>query len=328
MAIHISRRDFIVTLGSAAAAWPLAARGQQPERVRRIGYLSPAKAAPIDAVFFEALRQLGWIEGNNASLEIRYAENDAARLARMADELVRLNVDVIVARGTLGPLAAKRATKTIPIVMASSGDPLGSGLVASLARPGGNVTGMSLMAPDLGGKRLEILKDMLPALSRVAILWNAANPYPAVVFRETESAARKLGVEIQSVEVRGLGDFDGALGDAVRHHPSALITVEDPLMLTYRNQIAEFAAKNRLPAIYGLREYVEAGGLMSYGANFPDQVRRAAGYVDKILKGANPADLPVEQPTKFELVINVTAAKAISLDVPPILLARADEVIE
>ena len=244
MAIHISRRDFIVTLGSAAAAWPLAARGQQPERVRRIGYLSPAKAAPIDAVFFEALRQLGWIEGNNASLEIRYAENDAARLARMADELVRLNVDVIVARGTLGPLAAKRATKTIPIVMASSGDPLGSGLVASLARPGGNVTGMSLMAPDLGGKRLEILKDMLPALSRVAILWNAANPYPAVVFRETESAARKLGVEIQSVEVRGLGDFDGALGDAVRHHPSALITVEDPLMLTYRNQIAEFAAKN------------------------------------------------------------------------------------
>ena len=182
MAIHISRRDFIVTLGSAAAAWPLAARGQQSERVRRIGYLSPAKAAPIDAVFIEALRQLGWIEGNNASLEIRYAENDAARLARMADELVRLNVDVIVARGTLGPLAAKRATKTIPIVMASSGDPLGSGLVASLARPGGNVTGMSLMAPDLGGKRLEILKDMLPALSRVAILWNAAIRTPLSFF--------------------------------------------------------------------------------------------------------------------------------------------------
>jgi putative tryptophan/tyrosine transport system substrate-binding protein len=250
------------------------------------------------------------------------------RTCSSAAELVGLNVDVIVARGTLGPLAAKRATATIPIVMVSSGDPLASGLVASLARPGGNVTGMSLMAPDLGGKRLEILKDMLPALSRVAILWNAANPYPAVVFRETESAARKLGVEVHSAEVRTLGDFGAALEVVVQQHPGALITVEDPLTMNYRNQIAEFAAKTRMPAIYGLREYVDAGGLMSYGANYPDQARRAAVYVDKILKGASPADLPVEQPTKFELVINLKTAKALGLDVPPALIALADEVIE
>jgi putative ABC transport system substrate-binding protein len=324
----MKRREFFTLLGGAAFAKPLAARAQQQERARRIGYLSPGQPEPFDALFVEALRQLGWIEGKNVLFEMRYAENDADRLARMAAELVRLNVDVIVAGGTLGPLAAKRATATIPIVMRSAGDPLGSGLVASLARPGGNVTGMSLMVPDLGGKRLEILKDMLPALLRVAILWNAANPYPAVVFRETESAARKLGVEVHSIEVRTPKDFDGALEAAVRQHPGALIAVEDPLTMNYRNQIAEFAAKNRLPAIYGLREYVEAGGLMSYGANFPDQVRRGAGYVDKILKGAIPGNLPVEQPTKFELVINLKTVKALGLEVPPSILVRADELIE
>jgi putative ABC transport system substrate-binding protein len=323
------RRDCITLFGGAAVAWPLAARAQEPQRVRRIGYLSPSRGVPqISAQFVQDLRQLGWIEGKNVLFEFRYGENDADRLARMAAELVRLNVDVIVAAGTLGPLAAKRATETIPIVMASAGDPLGSGLVASLARPGGNVTGMSLMAPDLGGKRLEILKEMLPALSRVAVLWNAANPYPALVFRETESAARKLGIEVHSVEVRAPGDFDGALETAVRQHASALITVEDPLTMNYRNQIAEFAAKNRLPAIYGLREYVEAGGLISYGARLADLMRRAAGYVDKIFKGAKPADLPVEQPTKFELVINLKTANALGLTVPDKLLAIADEVIE
>ena len=187
---------------------------------------------------------------------------------------------------------------------------------------------MSLMAPDLGGKRLEILKELLPPLSRVAILWNAANPYAAGVFRETKSAAGKLGVEVHSVEVRTLGDFGDALEAALRQHPGALITVEDPLTMNYRNQIAEFAAKNRLPAIYGLREYVDSGGLISYGASFLDQVRRAASYVDKILKGANPADLPVEQPTKFELVINLKTARTLGLDMPPSVLARADELIE
>jgi putative tryptophan/tyrosine transport system substrate-binding protein len=329
MIAEMERRDVITLLGGAAAAWPLAARAQQSGGVRRIGYLTPGPALPqIDASFVEALRQLGWIEGKNVLFEFRYAGNDADRLARMAAELVSLNVEVIVARSTPGPLAAKRATATIPIVMSGAGDPLGVGLVASLARPGGNVTGMSLMAPDLGGKRLEILKEMVPALSRVAVLWNTANPYPALVFRETESAARKLSIEVHSVEVRTLGDFDGALEAAARQHPGALITVEDPLTMNYRSQIAEFAAKNRLPAIYGLQEYVEAGGLMSYGAHLGDLMRRAASYVDKILKGARPADLPVEQPTKFQLVINLKTAKALGLTVPPTLLARADEVIE
>jgi ABC-type uncharacterized transport system substrate-binding protein len=322
------RREFIAFLSGAAVTWPLAARAQQPERIRRIGVLSPAQADRTGALVIEALRQLGWIEGKNVSFEIRYADNDADRLSQMATELVRLNVDLIVARGTLGPLAAKRATATIPIVMMSSGDPLGSGLVASLARPAGNVTGMSLMAPDLGGKRLEILMDMLPPLAHVAVLWNAANPYAAGQFRETERAARKLGVEAHSVEVRAGGDFGGALEAALRQHPGALITVEDPLTMNYRNQIAEFAAKNRLPTIYGLREYVDAGGLISYGASFPEQVRRAAGYVDKILKGASPANLPVEQPTKFELVINLKTAKALGLSISPSLLVHADDVID
>jgi putative ABC transport system substrate-binding protein len=321
------RRQFITLLGGAVA-WPIVAHAQQSERMRRIGYLSPSQPTPVDALIVEDLRQLGWIEGKNVSFEIRYADNDADRLAQLAAELVRLKVDVIVARGTLGPLAAKRATATIPIVMVSSGDPLISGLVTSLARPSGNVTGMSFMAPDLGGKRLEILKEILPPLSHVAILWNATNPYAAGVFRETESAARKLRVEVHSVEVSTLSDFAGALEAALRQHPEALITVEDPLTMNYRNQIAEFAAKNRLPAIFGLREFVDAGGLVSYGASFKDQTRRAAGYVDKILKGAKPADLPIEQPTKFQLVINLKTAKVLGITLPNSLLTRADELVE
>ena len=323
------RREFVTFLGGGAAAWPLVGRGQQLERVRRVGYLTPAHPIPqLIAGLTEALRQLGWIEGQNILLEFKYAENDADRLARMAAELVQLNVDVIVAGGTLGPLAAKQATATIPIVMTSSGDPLGTGLIASLARPGGNVTGMSLMAPDLGGKRLEILKEILPTLSRVAVLWNAANPYPALVLRETEGAARKLGIEVRSVEVRGHNDFDDALQSAARQAPGALIIVEDPLTTNARQQIAGFAAKNRLPTISGLREFVEAGALFAYGAQLVDLVRRAAGYVDKILKGAKPADLPVMQPTTFELVINLKTAKALGIEIPPTLLARADELIE
>jgi putative ABC transport system substrate-binding protein len=242
--------------------------------------------------------------------------------------LVRLNVDIIMAAGTLGPLAAKRATSTIPVVMATAGDPVGSGLVTSLARPGGNVTGLSLMAPDLGGKRLELLKEVLPQVSRVGILWNAANPYSALVFNETESAAQMLGIQLQSIEVRSSDDFDSALTAATQHRAGALITVEDPLTVGHRKRIVDFAASNRLPAIYGLKEFVDAGGLISYGANLADLQRRAAGYVDKILKGAKPADLPVEQPTKFELVINLKTAEALGLTVPPSLLAIADEVIE
>ena len=260
--------------------------------------------------------------------ERRYAENNLDRLPELAAELVRLDVDVIVAFGTLAPLAAKQATSTIPIVMTAAGDPIGSGLVASLARPGGNVTGMSLMAPDLAGKRLELLKEVLPRLARVAVIWNAANPYSRLVFEETRGVAKTLATEIQSLEVRGPGDFDGALDSAMRKRVDALVAVEDPLTFNHRIQIADFCAEIRLPGIYGLREFADAGGLMAYGASQEDLFRRAVGFVDRILKGVKPADLPVQQPTKFELVINLKTAKALGITVPPTLLARADEVIE
>ena len=274
------------------------------------------------------MAELGWVEGKNVAVEYRYAYNRSERLPGLAAELVHLNIDIIVAVGTLGPLAAKRATSTIPIVMTAAGDPMGSGLVASLARPGGNVTGMSLMVPDIGGKRLELLKELLPRLSRVAVLWNVGNPYPALVFKETLAAGEKLGIEVQSLEVRGPDDFDGAFDAMRKRRPDALMTVEDPLTFDYRRRIADFALVEQLPSIFGISEDVAAGGLMSYGANVPDLFRRAAGYVDKILRGAEPADLPVQQPTKFELIINLKTAKALGLQVPATLLARADEVLE
>jgi putative tryptophan/tyrosine transport system substrate-binding protein len=323
------RRDFIKVIAGSAVAWPVAVRAQQPGRVYRIGFITAGVPIPaLRRAFYDALRMLGWIESKNFVIEERYSENRLDRLPALVEELVRLNVDVIVAAGTLAPLAAKKATATIPIVMTSAGDPLGAGLVASLALPGGNVTGLSLMAPDLGGKRLELLKEIIPVLASVAIIWNAANPYPALVFNETGAAARKLRIEIQSLEVRTPDDINGALEAAVQKNANALITVEDPLTVDHRKQIADFAAQNRLPAIYGVREFVDAGGFVSYGAHVADLYRRAAIYVDKILKGAKPSDLPVEQPTKFELVINLKAAKALGLTVPPSLLARADEVIE
>lgn len=325
----MTRREFITLIGGTAAAWPLAVRAQQ--RIYTIGYLNAGAFDPISPVltsFLNALPELGWIEGKNVVIEYRFAENRLERLPEFAAELVRLKVDVIVGIGTLAPLAAKRATTTIPIVMTAAGDPLGSGLVASLARPGGNVTGMSLMAPELGGKRLELLKELLPRLARVAVLWNAANPYAALVFKETQTAGRALGIEVQSLEVRSPDDFYGAFETVRREHPDALITVEDPLSFNHRKLIADFAAGQLLPTLHGFKEDVAAGALMSYGANLADLSRRAAGYVDKILRGAKPADLPVQQPTKFDLVINLTTAKALGLDVPPTLLARADEVIE
>jgi putative tryptophan/tyrosine transport system substrate-binding protein len=331
---QIKRREFITLLGGAAAVWPFVARAQQVGKRYTIGIFSAGvgpenaqNAANWDA-FFDGLRELGWIEGKNIAFERRYAENRVERLPVLAAELARLNVDVIVGVGTLAPLAAKQATSTIPIVMAAAGDPVGSGLVASLSRPGGNVTGMSLMAPDLGGKRLELLKELLPRLARVAVLWNAANPYPALVFKETQAAGRTLGVEIQSLEVRSPDDLDRAFEAARRQHPDALVSVEDPFTGTYRKSIADFAIAQRLPSLYGLREDVVAGGLISYGAHLTDLWRRAAGYVDKILRGAKPADLPVQQPTKFELVINLKTAKVLGIEVPATLLARADEVIE
>jgi len=324
------RRDFIKGIAGSAAAWPLAAHAQQAGKRYKIGWLSAGsfERSPALAAFLDALRELGWIEGKTFAFERRYAENRPERLPELAAELVQLNVDVIVGVATLAPLAAKRATTTIPIIMTNAGDPLGTGLVDSLARPGGNVTGMSLMAPDLGGKRLELLKELLPGLARVAVLWNAANPYSARVFKQVQAAGGTLGIEVQSLEMRNPDDYDGAFEVARKQRPDAMITVEDPLTYTYRKRIADFAAGQQLPSLSGLSEFAVAGGLMSYGANNADLFRRAAGYVDKILKGAKPADLPVQQPTEFELVINLKTAKALGVTIPPSLLVRADEVIE
>jgi len=329
MLVIIGRRELIAAI-AGAGVWPLSARAQVGERQYTIGIFSAGSAysAGIRSPFFEALQELGWVEGKNVAFEHRYAENRLERLPELAADLVRHKVDVIAASETLAPLAAKRATATIPIVMTAAGDPLGSGLVASLARPGGNVTGMSLMASDLGAKRLELLKEVLPRLSRVAVLWNADNPYSVLVFKETQTGGRALGIEVRSLEVRGPGDFDSAFEAARGLHPDGLITVEDPLTTDYRTRIAEFTGRQQLPSLHGIREFVAAGGLMSYGPNIADLFRRAAYYVDKILRGAKPADLPVQQPTKFEMVINVKTAKALGLDLPPSLIARADEVIE
>jgi putative ABC transport system substrate-binding protein len=325
----MKRREFISLLGGAAVAWPIAAGAQPASTKYMIGHFTAGPVTPPElwAVFLEALRGLGLVEGGNITFVRKYADDRLDRLPELAAELVRLNVDVIVAVGTLAPLAAKRATTTIPIILVNAGDPVGSGLVTSLARPGGNITGMSLMAPDLVGKRLELLKELLPLLYRTGILWNGANPYSAVVFNEMESAAPKIGIELHSIEVRSPADIDAML-PAAKHRFDALITVEDPLTYGQRKRIADFAVSNRLPSIFGLREYVDAGGLMSYGTNNAALYRRAAGYVEKILKGAKPPDLPVMQPTKFDLIINLKTAKALGLDVPHTLLARADEVIE
>jgi putative ABC transport system substrate-binding protein len=323
------RREFIALLGSSVAGWPRAARAQQGEKRYTIGILSAgSEPTALNAAFLNALRELGWVEGKNVVFEHRYAENRLERLPELAADLVQLNVDLIAAAGTLAPLAAKLATPTIPIVMTAAGDPLGSGLVASLARPGGNITGMSLMAPDLGGKRLELLKEVLPRLSRVAVLWNAANPYSALVFKETQAGGQTLGIEVQSLEVRDPDDFDATFEVARRQLPEALITIEDPLTVGHRKRIADFAIGQQLPSLHGVREFAAAGGLMSYGASLADLYRRAAGYADKILRGAKPADLPVQQPTKFEFVVNLKTARMLGLRIPDKLVALADEVIE
>jgi putative tryptophan/tyrosine transport system substrate-binding protein len=329
----MKRRAFLTALSGTLAALPFTAEAQQAGKVPRIGFLVAASASDsaferwIEA-FRQGLRDLGYVEGRNIVIEYRYADERYERLPALAAELVRLKVDVIVSHGTPGPLAAKQATSAIPIVTTTAGDPVAAGLVASLARPGGNVTGLSFMAPEMGGKRLQLLKEILPGLSRVAVLWNAANPYASLVVREMEIAATTLGVQLQSLVLRGPDDFAGALAAAATGRAGALTVVEDPLMTTRRSQIVDFAAKSRLPAIYGPKEFVDAGGLMSYGVNAADMYRRAATYVDKILKGAKPADLPIEQPTKFDLVINLKTAKALGLTIPPSLLGRADEVIQ
>ncbi len=313
----------------ALMAAPVAAQGQPPAKVLRIGYLTARSGGShLDDAFRQGLRELGYVEGQSVVIEFRSAEGRLERLPDLAAELVRLKVDLIVAAGGPSVHAAKQATGTIPIVFPVHPDPVEAGLVASLARPGGNITGLSNLAPELGGKRLQLLKEVAPRISRVAILWNAATPSYLPIVRETEAAAQTLGVRLQVLEVRGPTEFEGAFGAATKGRAGALIVVEDPLTFTQRKRLVDFAAKRRLPAMYGFREFVDAGGLMAYGASLPDLYRRAATYVDKILKGAKPADLPVEQPTRFELVINLKTAKALGLTFPQSVLVRADQVIQ
>jgi putative ABC transport system substrate-binding protein len=306
---------------------------QQAKKIPRIGFLSFVATAsspgPNVEAFRQGLRDLGYVEGQNIVIEYRFAEGKENRLPDLAAELVRLKVDIIVAQSTETVVAAKNATSTIPIVMTNSGDPVGSGLVASLARPGGNVTGMSMMAgPEISGKQLELLKETIPKLTHVAVLTNPASRIGGDLLREAELAARSLGVQLFVVEARDASQLDGAFTAIKKAHAGALLMMPVPIFQINRSRIAALAASSRIPAMYPYSSLVDAGGLMSYGANLADSHRRSATYVDKILKGAKPADLPVEQPTKFEFIINLKAAKQIGLTIPPNVLARADKVIK
>ena len=308
------------------------AESQQPKKIAKIGYLlpsTPAAAAHLLEAFRQGLRELGYVEGKTLVLELRYGEARSERLPELARELVGLKVDVIVTATDVAIAAVKRETQTIPIVMGNSTDPVGTGFVASLARPGGNITGLSSISPELSGKRLELLREVVPGLSRVAFLWNPDIRGGVLDYNQTESAASSLRLHLQSVEVLRAEDLDRAFSAVTKERAQALILpAANPVAFANQGQIASFAQKNKLPSMYAQKEYVEAGGLMSYGPSTPDMHRRAATYVDKILKGAKPAELPVEQPMKFELVINLKTAKQIGLTIPPNVLARADKVIK
>jgi putative ABC transport system substrate-binding protein len=321
------RRDFLGSLGGAAIAWPLAAHGQR--RPPTIGFLGPASATVMSAwtaAFAQRLHELGYVEGRTIAIEYRWADGRTERLAELAAELVRLKVDVIVTTGTPVPLL-KQATSTIPIVFTIANDPVGGGLVTSLARPSGNATGLSQLAADLGGKRVEIMREVVPDLRRLAILANAGNPVTASERGQVQEAARSLGLEIVTSDVRRPDDIAPAI-EALNGRVDALYIQTDPLMNTSRVRISSLALGARLPTLSGIREYVEAGVLMSYGPNFPDLFRRAADYVDKILHGAKPESLPVEQPTKFDLVLNLTTARVLGLNISETFLLRVDQLIE
>jgi ABC-type uncharacterized transport system substrate-binding protein len=328
----MNRRAFVTGLGAVLAA-PLAAEAQQMGNVWRIGYLrfgvTPTSGSgPASDPFLQGLRDLGYVEGRNLTLEIRYAEGRTDRFSGLAAELVGLKIDALVVESTPAALAARQATSTTPIVMLVVSDPVGVKLVDSLAHPGGNVTGLSIVAPELSAKRLDLLKQTVPNVSRVAVLWNSANQGMRLRFQETLAAAPGLGVTLKSVTVQTPEDFDTVLPAIMTERPDSLLVLADTVTSANSSRIIEFAARHRLPAIYEAKNFVTAGGLLSYGVDFADHYRRAATYVDKILKGAKPADLPVEQPTKFELVINLKTAKALGLTIPPSLLLRADQVIE
>ncbi len=316
----------ILTLVLAALAAPLAAEAQTAAKVWRIGLIVVAPASPLEALA-QGLRELGYVEGQNLIIERRYSEGRAERFSEFAAELVRAKVDLIIVN-TTAAIAAKKATTTIPIVFPTAIDPVAAGVVASLAWPGGNVTGLSMLTPELSPKRLELLKQVIPGLSRVAILWNAANPANALPGRETQGAGRALGVVLQSREVGGPGDFEAAFAMMTKERPEALLVFGDALIAQHEKQIVDFVTQKHIPSSFPWQEPVVYGGLMSYGPSRADLFRRAAVFVDKIFKGAKPVDLPIEQPTKFELVINLKTAKALGLTIPQSLLLRADEVIQ
>ena len=326
----MNKKILLVLLATIFLATFSLAQGQQPKKVPRIGLLSAGSASDYEArleAFKQGLRELGYIEGQNIIIEYKFAEGKMDRLSDLASDLVRLKVDLIFTMGTRPTSFAKRATNTIPIVM-YSGDAVGTGLVDSLSRPGGNVTGLTVIAPDLAGKRLELIREAVPKATRVAVLWDGIRPANIAVLKEIEAAARAFGVQVQSLEVRAANDFEGAFRAATQERASALIVPSGNLLFSHRLQIAALAIRSRMPSIYESGEFVDAGGLISYGPSLLDLCRRAATYVDKILKGRKPADLPVEQPMKFELVINLKAAKQIGLTIPPEVLFRATRVIK
>lgn len=322
----MKRRTFIMLLGGAAA-WPLDGLAQQRDKVWRMGFIAYGHENFYDALF-EGLREYGYEEGRNLIVERRYAHGAAERFKEFAAEMVRLNVDIIVVVTTPAALAAMNATKTIPIVHPNAIDPLKTGLVASLAHPGGNLTGGAQLTAEVSAKRLAILKRLLPGLSRAAALWDPANPAIVFAWKETEGTARELGITLQSHEVQAPRDFPTTFATIAEEHPDALLVLQDALTMQHRNEIVDFAMRQHLPSMFQEKGWVEAGGLMSYGEDLASMYRRAAYFVDSIFKGAKPADLPVEQATKFELVLNLRTAKAIGLAIPDSILALADEVIE
>ena len=326
-----NRRRLLVAIGAGALGAPLASLAQQQGKIPRIGLLSPF--SPADAklwheAFRQGLRDLGWVEGKNISVDYVYGDGKSDRLPALTADLIRLKVDVIVAAETNAALSAKSLTKTIPIVMASVGDPVASGLVESLAHPGGNITGLSQIAPELVGKRLELLKEIVPKLSRVAVLWNPQGVASVLNWKEIQIPAQKLGIQLHSQEVQSAGELDKAFEAVTKARAGALVILPDPVFVTNLKRIADYAAKSRLPSIFHISAFADSGGLLTYGPDRSDLFRRAATFVDKILKGAKPGDLPVEQPTKFELVINGKTAKAIGIKIPNSVLLRADKVIE
>jgi len=321
----------IVAFALSVLLTPPATEAQQRAHLPRVGYLGTSSAsleAELVKAFRDGLRDLGYVEGQNILIEYRWAEGNYQRFPDLVADLVNLKVDLILTAGTPGALAAKRATQTIPIVMAVTGDAVGTGLVSSLARPGGNLTGLTMMVPDLEGKRLEILREVVPKLTALVVLLNTANPLTAIQWKQTEISARTLGIQLQSVELRRPEEFKDAFAKVARQRPDGITMVADRFLLAHRMQIVDFVAKTRLPAIYPYRDFVVAGGLMSYSPSYEDLFRRSATYVDKILKGAKPSDLPIEQPTKFELLVNMRTAKTLGVPIPPSLLLRADHVVE